>query len=241
MTTCQTKSKHDRSLSDMSQLSFLLFYFLSTLSPTLFRLFELFLFVRLITRPLHPSLFPPHSPSLCIFILIHSCICLYLPPSNHSLTSASTLPSLIPHYPFYVHTHSNSHHSTFTMDHNHGAMQSTPWNMNLDYAINWSIALGVPVVLLSVRHLVLSISRAIENRKHRRQGHASLATVDSTEAETDDLGADIPTRYSLVLFPPFPQLTISSRSFCIQSQSSPPTSLLPHNARCSTITPVRFS
>jgi hypothetical protein len=92
------------------------------------------------------------------------------------------------------------------MDHNHGAMQSTPWNMNLDYAIDWSVALGVPVVLLSVRHLVLSISRAIEGRKQRGQGHAPLATVDSTEAETDDLGVDIPTRYSL---PPPPYLLSS--------------------------------
>lgn len=83
------------------------------------------------------------------------------------------------------------------MDHNHGAMQSTPWNMNLDYAADWSIALGVPVVLLTVRHLFLSISRAIKNRRRGGQGHAPLAAVDSTEAETDELGVDIPTRYSL--------------------------------------------
>lgn len=82
------------------------------------------------------------------------------------------------------------------MDHNHGAMQSTPWNMNLDYAVDWSVALGVPVVLLTVRRLVLIISRAIKDRRRGGQGHAPLATVDSTEPETDELGVDIPTRYS---------------------------------------------
>ncbi|KAK5808083.1 ferric reductase like transmembrane component-domain-containing protein [Linnemannia elongata] len=82
------------------------------------------------------------------------------------------------------------------MDHNHGAMQSTPWNVNLDYAVDWSVALGVPVVLLTVRHLFLSISRAIEDRRQGGQGHALLATVDSTEVETDELGVDIPTRSS---------------------------------------------
>ncbi|KAF8939317.1 hypothetical protein BGZ47_008228 [Haplosporangium gracile] len=74
----------------------------------------------------------------------------------------------------------------------HGAMQSTPWNMNLNYAVDWSVALGAPVVLLTVRHLVLSVSRAIKDR--RQGGHAPLATVDSTEA--DDLEVDIPTRLS---------------------------------------------
>ena len=87
------------------------------------------------------------------------------------------------------------------MDHNHNAMQSTPWNINLDYAIDWSVALGVPVVVLTARHLFLSISRAIEDRQQRGQGHAPLATVDSTDVETDELGVDIPTRYS---FRPLP-------------------------------------
>ncbi|KAK3836207.1 MAG: ferric reductase like transmembrane component-domain-containing protein [Linnemannia gamsii] len=75
------------------------------------------------------------------------------------------------------------------MSHNHNAVQSTPWNLNLDYAVDWSIALGVPVVLLTARHLILIISRAIERRQGGSgQGHAPLATVDSTEAD------DIPTR-----------------------------------------------
>lgn len=120
------------------------------------------------------------------------------------------------------------------MDHNHGAMQSTPWNVNLDYAVDWSVALGVPVVLLTVRHLFLSISRAIEDRRQGGQGHALLATVDSTEVETDELGVDIPTRYS---FHPLPFLSHNTTNkssfhfffFLIQSRTSF------HPTRCSSI------
>ncbi|KAF9126598.1 hypothetical protein BGW39_006493 [Mortierella sp. 14UC] len=83
------------------------------------------------------------------------------------------------------------------MSHNHNAVQSTPWNLNLDYAVDWSIALSVPIVLLTARHLGQIISRAIEERRRGSgQGHAPLGTVDSTDADDHHLGVDIPTRSS---------------------------------------------
>lgn len=86
--------------------------------------------------------------------------------------------------------------------------KATPWNFNLSYAIDWSIALGVPVVFLTVRNLVLLATSAIAAR---RQG--GYHSVMGTERGAEDLdtgeeecgkhqqhnpaqGVDIPSRYT---------------------------------------------
>lgn len=95
--------------------------------------------------------------------------------------------------------------------HNHQT-KSTPWNFNLSYAIDWSIALGVPVVFLTVRNLVLLTTRAIASRRQR--GYHNVVAVergagdsDNEEEEEEDgehlqqnrAQVDIPTRYTLRL------------------------------------------
>ncbi|KAG0361762.1 hypothetical protein BGZ54_008975 [Gamsiella multidivaricata] len=55
------------------------------------------------------------------------------------------------------------------MDHSHGQSLSTPWNPNLSYAIDWSIALGVPIVFMTGRHLVVLLKRAAAERRQRER------------------------------------------------------------------------
>ncbi|KAI8360175.1 hypothetical protein B0O80DRAFT_494361 [Mortierella sp. GBAus27b] len=98
--------------------------------------------------------------------------------------------------------------------------QSTPWNFNLSYAIDWTIVLGVPVVLLTVRHLVLVATRAIADRKQRgyhRVVAVDRGTEDSSNGKEEDgdgehsqdsrkQGVDIPASSR-----PPPLLTLSSQ------------------------------
>ncbi|KAG0200448.1 hypothetical protein BGX28_006471 [Mortierella sp. GBA30] len=42
---------------------------------------------------------------------------------------------------------------------------ATPWNPNLTYAIDWCIALGVPVVYLTGRHILLLLTQAVASRR----------------------------------------------------------------------------
>ncbi|KAF9939923.1 hypothetical protein BGZ65_008961 [Modicella reniformis] len=81
--------------------------------------------------------------------------------------------------------------------HNHQISRSTPWNYRLTYAIDWSIVLGVPIVLLTVRNLGLLITKVVADRRQR--GYHSVVG-DEKEAEDNEerhirpQGVDIPTR-----------------------------------------------
>ncbi|KAG9320813.1 hypothetical protein KVV02_004278 [Mortierella alpina] len=65
------------------------------------------------------------------------------------------------------------------MDHNHQT-KATPWNPNLTYAIDWCIALGVPVVYLTGRHLVYLLTQAIVGS--RRRGRVSNSTTNAASS-----------------------------------------------------------
>ncbi|KAF9356447.1 hypothetical protein BGX34_009926 [Mortierella sp. NVP85] len=89
------------------------------------------------------------------------------------------------------------------MDHNHNQIQSTPWNFNLSYAVDWSIVLGVPIVFLTMRNFALMATRAVADNK--RNGYHSVKAAergaeDLVNEETEETGhthtqcVDIPTR-----------------------------------------------
>ncbi|KAF9416745.1 hypothetical protein BGZ94_010130 [Podila epigama] len=82
----------------------------------------------------------------------------------------------------------NDHHHH---DHDHGhSSTTTPWNTNLSYAIAWSIALGIPIVWMSVRHAVTRVSGAVEWCKTRDHVHTPLASEepDDDNNEPNNLG-----------------------------------------------------
>ncbi|KAF9160787.1 hypothetical protein DFQ26_005178 [Actinomortierella ambigua] len=77
------------------------------------------------------------------------------------------------------------------MDHsNHGASTSTPWNVNLSYAVDWSIVLAVPVALLAVRHAVVLTTKALQRRKGRSSAGAFVGRPRHSEDSEDDFSDD---------------------------------------------------
>ncbi|KAF9971356.1 hypothetical protein BGZ73_005727 [Actinomortierella ambigua] len=74
------------------------------------------------------------------------------------------------------------------MDHsNHGVSTSTPWNANLSYAEDWSIALAVPVLFLTIRHVVVLAAKAYQRRKGRSAGTAAVGQPRHIGGSDDDL------------------------------------------------------
>ncbi|KAF9572043.1 hypothetical protein EC968_010374 [Mortierella alpina] len=70
------------------------------------------------------------------------------------------------------------------MDHNHQT-KATPWNPNLSYAIDWCIALGIPVLYLTGRHLVLLLTQAIAGRRRRGRVVNSTGNIASSSHLTE--------------------------------------------------------
>ncbi|KAF9275264.1 hypothetical protein BGZ68_010920 [Mortierella alpina] len=77
------------------------------------------------------------------------------------------------------------------MDHNHQT-KATPWNSNLTYAIDWCIALGIPVVYLIGRHLVLVLAQAIVGKRRwgRISNHTGNTASSSNLTEQGDEDED---------------------------------------------------
>ncbi|KAF9946282.1 hypothetical protein BGZ72_000471 [Mortierella alpina] len=70
------------------------------------------------------------------------------------------------------------------MDHNHQT-KATPWNSNLTYAIDWCVALAVPVVYLTGRHLVLLLAQAIAGRRRRSRVSNAMGRTASSNHLTE--------------------------------------------------------